>query len=136
MRDDEDRKLLPEEQAVKFHHTAAQLLFLYARAWRDIQTAVAFLTTRVKELDKDNWGKLKRVILYLNGTRRMKLRLTIEDLAIIKWWINGSHNVHPDMRGHTGGMMRLVEGAIVTYLPKHKINTQSSTESEVVASIR
>ena len=31
---------------------------------RDIQTAVAFLSTRVKSPDEDNWGKLKWVVKY------------------------------------------------------------------------
>ena len=47
VREDNSDKVLPEEQAVNFHHTVAQLLFLSARARRDIQTAVAFLTARV-----------------------------------------------------------------------------------------
>ncbi len=50
---------LEEEQAIAFHHTTAQLLFMASRAQRDIQTAVAFLATRVKSLDEDDWGKLK-----------------------------------------------------------------------------
>ena len=37
-------KALPEEQAMAFHHATAQLLFLSARARRDIQPATAFLT--------------------------------------------------------------------------------------------
>ena len=82
VREEIDKKVLPEEQAVQFHHTVAQLLFLSARARRDIQTAVAFLTTRVKQPNEDDWGKLRRVIWYLNGTRNMVLKLTIEDLAI------------------------------------------------------
>ena len=106
IREEIDKKVLPKEQAVQFHHTVAQLLFLSARARRDIQTAVAFLTTRVKQPDEDDWGKLRRVIWYLNGTRRLTLKLTIDDLATIKWWIDGSNNVHPDCRGpipNTGG---------------------------------
>ncbi len=46
----------------------AQLLFMETRARRDIETAVAFLTTRVKTPDEDDWGKLKRVLKYLNDT--------------------------------------------------------------------
>ena len=42
----EDVAKLSEEQAQIFHHTTAQLLFLSSRARRDIQLAVAFLTTR------------------------------------------------------------------------------------------
>ena len=55
------------EQAIEFHHTVAQLLFVSGRACQDIQTAVAFLRRRVKSPDEDDWEKLKRVIKYLNG---------------------------------------------------------------------
>jgi len=41
------KKYLSEELAQHFHHSVAQLLFLSTRVRRDIQTAVAFLTTRV-----------------------------------------------------------------------------------------
>jgi hypothetical protein len=51
----------------------AQLLFMATRARQDIQIAVAFLTTRVKSPDEDDWEKLKRVLKYLNGTRYLKL---------------------------------------------------------------
>ena len=60
--DDHTTKILPEEQAQAFHHTVAQLLFLCMRARPDIQTAVSFLTKRVREPDEHDWGKLKRVL--------------------------------------------------------------------------
>jgi hypothetical protein len=41
-------KLLPEEQARAFHHASGKLLFLSARARRDIQPKTGFLTTQVK----------------------------------------------------------------------------------------
>ena len=59
IRDETEARALEEERALAFHHTVAQLLFMSSRARRDIQTAVAFLTTRVKRPDKDDWGKLK-----------------------------------------------------------------------------
>jgi hypothetical protein len=98
-RDEKEARKLSEEQALAFHHSVAQLLFMATRARQDIQTAVAFLTTRVKSPDEDNWGKLKRVLKYLNGTRYLKLRLTVESLGVLKWYVDGSHNVHWDMRG-------------------------------------
>ena len=94
VRDADEAKYLPEEEAIAFHHTNAQLIFLSSRARRDIQTAVSFLTTRFKKHDKDYWGKLKRALKYLNGTRRLKLTLTIESMGVIKWFIDGSHNTH------------------------------------------
>ncbi len=64
----DDGKKLNEEQAEAFHHTVYQLLFAVNRARRDIQTAVSFLTTHVRDPDEDNWKKLVRVLKYLNGT--------------------------------------------------------------------
>jgi hypothetical protein len=54
VRDPSLAKLLPEEQTMAFHRATAQLLFLSARAWRDIQPATTFLTTRVRLPDKDD----------------------------------------------------------------------------------
>lgn len=67
VRPSSEARFLPEDQARAYHHTTAQLLFL-SRVRRDIQTTVAFLTTRVKCPDKDDWGKLKRVLKYLHST--------------------------------------------------------------------
>ena len=53
-------KFLPPEKVAQFHHTVAQLLFIPGKVRRDVQTAVAFLTTRVKKPDEDDWGKLKK----------------------------------------------------------------------------
>ena len=44
VRDEGGAKLLLEEQAQKFHHSVAQLLFLCMRAHPDLQTAISFLT--------------------------------------------------------------------------------------------
>ncbi len=65
----DDGQKLNEEQVDAFHHTVYQLLFAANRAWRDIQTAASFLVTQVQESDEDDWGKLKRVLKYLKGTR-------------------------------------------------------------------
>ena len=56
VRDESEARMLPAEQATAFHHAVAQLLFLIARARRDIQPVTAFLTKRVKSPDKDDWG--------------------------------------------------------------------------------
>jgi hypothetical protein len=84
IRDKKEMQKLSEEQALAFHHTVAQLLFMATRARQDIQTAVAFLMKRVKSPDKDDWGKLKRVLKYLNRTKYLKLRLTIDNMAVLK----------------------------------------------------
>jgi hypothetical protein len=85
IRDDKEAQLLEEERALAFHHTVVQLLFLGTRVRQDIQTAVAFLTTRVKTPNKDDWGKLKRVLKYhLNGTKLLKMKLSVDDLGLLQ----------------------------------------------------
>jgi hypothetical protein len=61
----ENPMLLDKQECVMFHHNVAKLLLLCKRSRPDIQTAVAFLTTRVKEPDVDNYKKLSRVMRYL-----------------------------------------------------------------------
>ena len=102
VRPDDERKPLPEEQAMAFHRATAQLLFVSGRARPDIKTAVSFLTTRVKSPDEDDWGKLKRVLKYLRGTLHMKLCLTVDNLNTLRWWVDASYGVHWDSKGHTG----------------------------------
>jgi hypothetical protein len=131
IRDKKKARLLGEEQALAFHYTVAQLLFMATRARQDIQTAVAFLTTRVKNPDKDNWGKLKQVLKYLNGAKFLKLTLTVENLGMLKWYVDGAHNIHWDCKGHGGAVFKLGKGATTSYLRKVKLNTRSSTETEL-----
>ena len=132
VRDEDEAVYLPEKQAVMFHHTVAQLLFLSSRARRDIQTAVSFLTTRVKKPDEDDWGKVKRVLKYLKGTRSLPLRLSVDNLSSSKWLVDVSHKFHWDCKGQTGAGMTLGEGATSSFSWKQKVNTKSSTESELV----
>ena len=61
------------------------------------------------------------------------LILSVDKLIIPKWWVNGSHAVHEDLRGHTGACMSFGKGSVVTGSTKQKINTRSSTETEFVA---
>ena len=46
---------LDQQKSDFFHHNVAKLLFLCKRARPDIQTAVAFLCTRVKSSDEDDY---------------------------------------------------------------------------------
>jgi hypothetical protein len=129
---DEERTLLNEEQARAFHHAVAQLLFASARSRKDIQTAVLFLTTRVKQPDEDDWGKLTRLLKYIHGTVYMPLILNADSLSVIKWWVDASYATHGDCRGNTGATMSLGRGSVIGMSRKQKLNTKSSTECELV----
>ncbi len=87
----------------------------------------------MKEPDEDDWGKLKRVLKYLNGTKYLRLTLSVNNLGVLKWYVDGSHNVHWDCRGHGGAMFTMGKGAVLSYSRKLKLNTRSSTKTELVA---
>ncbi len=130
--DESKARVLEEKRALAFNHTVAQLLFMCTRVQQDIQMAVAFLTTSMKSPNEDDWGKLKRVLKYLNGMKYLKLRLSMENLGMLKWYVDGLHNVHPDCRGHGGALFSMGKGATTSYSRKLKLNTQSLTESKLV----
>ena len=124
---------LDKTLAQEFHTTVARGLFVSKRARPDIQPTIAFLCTRVKEPTKDDWKKLTRLMSYLKKTRDDVLTLKCDGKNEVKWWIDAAFAVHPDMRSHTGAIMTLGSGAVQSISKKHKVNTRSSTEAELVA---
>jgi len=55
----ENAEKLDKEKADLFHSVVAKLLYITKRSRPDIETAVAFLTTRVSKSDVDDLKKLK-----------------------------------------------------------------------------
>jgi len=131
---DEDAPLLASDVSDLFHHIVAKLLYLSRRVRPDIQTAVAFLTTRVQSPNDGDYKKLGRCIKYLRDTAELKLTLEAEKgMSIARWWVDGSFAVHRDLRSHTGSVLSLGKGAVIAQSSKQKLNTRSSTEAELIA---
>jgi hypothetical protein len=128
-----DSPKLSPAQKDKFHSLVAKTLFATKRARPDTGTSISFLTTRVREPDEDDWAKLAHLMKYLRGTKEMPLKLSANGSGILKWWVDGSFAVHPNMRGHTGGGLSMGRGFPIATSSKQKLNTRSSTESELVA---
>jgi uncharacterized protein YeaC (DUF1315 family) len=59
---------LDQKRKENFHSIVAKLLYACKRSRLDIQLSVAYLCTRVSKSTEEDWGKLKRVLEYLNGT--------------------------------------------------------------------
>ena len=127
---DDGAEKLHEDKAQLFHHLVAKLLYLSRRSRQDIQTAVAFLCTRVQSPDTDDYKKLGKVMKYLRNTRR--ITLTMEAGNGLKWWVDSSYAVHPYMRSHSGIFMTLGKGTAYAASNKQKLNTKSSMEAELV----
>ena len=95
---EESQNKLPEEQAQVFHCSVAQLLFLCVRARPDIQTAISFLIKRVISPEKYDRGKLKQVLGYLKGTFHMRLRIRVDNMRQLRWYVDASYCAHMDTK--------------------------------------
>jgi len=60
-----EAKKLPKATAQLFHHLVVKLLYPSRRTIQDIQTAVAFVCTRVQAPDENDYKKQARVVQYL-----------------------------------------------------------------------
>jgi hypothetical protein len=129
---DEGSPALNEKETDFFHRTTARLLFAAKRARPDLQVAVAYLCTRVKSPNQSDYRKLARVIKYLRLTISIPLVLGWDGTGQLTWSVDASFAVHKDMRSHTGAVLSLGQGALVSMSLKQKINTKSSTEAELV----
>jgi hypothetical protein len=62
----------------------------------------------------------------------MPLILSANGSGILKWWVDASFAVHHNMRGQSGGGLSLGRGFPIVSSTKQRLNTQSSTETEIV----
>jgi hypothetical protein len=129
---DEDCKKLPPEKALEFHNLVAKTLYATKQARHDTCIAITFLTIRVQAPNKDDLNRLTHLMKYLRGTRMLPLILSANGTGILKWWVDAAFTVHPNMQGHSGGGISLGRGFPIVSLTKQKLNTQSSTESEII----
>ncbi len=123
---------LDKDRHEAFHTFVAKGLFACKRARPDIHPAIAVLCTRVNSPTESDWGNLLHMMRFLNRTKEDKLILRADNLHILKWYVDASFAVHPDFRSHTGAGLTLGKGFPITMSRKQKLNTRSSTESELV----
>ena len=69
---------------------------------------------------------------YLKTTEDLVLTLEADNFDTLNWYVDAAHATHNDMRGHTGGGLTLGKGAIYSRSTKQKINSKSSTETEII----
>ena len=129
---DEDCDKLSKRKAEQFHSLVAKVLFATKRARPDTGTSISFLMTRTQAPNKDDWEKLAHLMRYIRGTKDLPLTLSANGDGVLRWMIDGSHGVHPNLRGHTGGGLTMGRGYPIAQSGKQKLNTRSSTESELV----
>jgi hypothetical protein len=86
----------------------------------------------VKAPTQSDYRKLTRVIKYLQLTISIPLVLGWDGTGQLLWSVDASFAIHKDMRSHTGAVLTLGQGALMSMSIKQKINTKSSTKVELV----
>ena len=74
--------------------------------------------TKVKILDKDDWGKLKRLLKYLSGRVYLPLLLHADNLTLVIGYFKASYTAHKYFRGHTRAVITLHKGAVIIMTKK------------------
>ena len=80
-------------------------MFVAKRAILDIHRMVAVLSTTVKSPNEIDCQKLVGMIKYLNGTKRKYGTLSYDNLKVIKWYVEASFAVHPDLKSRTRALL-------------------------------
>ena len=112
--------------------TTPKLLWIAQRGQPDISTAISFLCSRVQNPDIEDWKKLKRVLKYLSQTINETRIIGADALEHMQTFVDSSHAVHQDMKGHTGGVITFGSGVLSTMSSKQKMNSRCTNETEVI----
>ena len=70
---------------------------------------------------------------YVRKDHAWPLVLGAENNGLLMWYVNAFFAVHSNIRGHTGGGLTMGRGFPITASTKQKLNTMSSTKSELVS---
>jgi hypothetical protein len=92
----EDRPLLDKYTTEEHHFRVSKLLYLAIRACPDLLTAVSFLTTRVSKPTQEDWDKLERVSMYLNGCPSLGTVLKASEGLRVPPYVDASFATHPE----------------------------------------
>ena len=76
--------------------------------------------------------KIKTLFRFNKGTFKDQRIIEADSLRDLYVWVNASHDVHENMRGHTGDTMSMCRGTLYNKSSKQKLNTRSTTEPELV----
>ena len=110
----------------------ARILLETLRVQPNLLTALLLLTARVKEPDINDWKKLQQLVTYTSTTVDLKLHLSVDDVSIIKWWVDTSFATRKDVISQPGAYMSTGRGSVYSASKMQQLNTKISTESELV----
>jgi hypothetical protein len=118
--------MLDKSQSEMFHHNVAKLLFLCKPTRPDVQTVVAFFVNqgegtghrRLQKFDTGHEIPTQHIEHATNSSSG-------KNMSVMKWWVDASIAVHPDMQSFTGGALSMGRGAVYGTSTRQKLTEQA-----------
>ena len=101
----------------------SKILFVSCCSQPDLKTVIVFLTTRVKQPNLYHHKNLTRCISYICATVKIHPNLEANKATIMRYWINTSYGLNPDMKIHSEIMMSMGKGYMQSNSIKNNLNT-------------
>ena len=112
---------------------AAKLLYLSKRSRPDILTAVGFLCTRVTKATTQDKLKLRRVLGYLQRTKKKTLHLKVGDLRKLVAFVDAAAFAsHPDAKSQTSFGIFMGKALLFAASRKQKCVSKPPMDSELI----
>ena len=54
------------------------------------------------------------MLKYMKGSKHIKFTSRVLSVSVVNWWVDASYNTRNDCRGHTGTMMSLGKGGVLS----------------------
>jgi hypothetical protein len=107
-------------------------MFLARHTRPDILMPVTYLASKSSAPTAEDYSNAVRVVAYIAGTKTIAMQFSSSASLEPNIFADASHLLHLDARGHGGIILSLGSAPILTKSYKLKLNTKSSTESEIV----
>lgn len=120
----------------RYQQVIGSLLYISVNSRPDISASVSILARRVSKPTQEDWTELKRVIKYLKGTSKLKLKLSFveENQDIFYGYADADWAENRDDRKSNSGYVFKVFGGVVSWCcRKQTCVALSSTEAEFIA---
>ena len=71
------------------------------------------------------------MLRYLKRTKNLKTTLGADGSGMLRWYVDAAFAVHPDMRSHTGGVLTMGHGGVITISSKQKLYIRAQYRYQV-----
>ena len=123
---------MSQNKVVEFHNLVAKNLYATKQARPVNCQTITFLTRIVRVPDEDNFSKLVHFMQYITGTSTLPLIISANRSEILKWWVDASFSVHPNILAHSRGGLSLGCGIPIVRSTYQNIKEENSIQMEIV----